>query len=893
MSPTLAFLRRYRVALGTALVLVLIGLGLLALRALTHEITYDQLRQTLHALTLRQLLPAMALTALSYLALTFYDVIALRVIGRPLPWRTAAIGAFASYTLTHNLGLSVLTGGSVRHRVYVAAGLDSLDVARVIALTGAAFWIGVSALAALAMSLHTGPLAIGPLHLGAGPTRASGALMLALLLALGTLCARARGPLRIWKISLALPDGPTLLAQLGVSLVDLVCAASALFVLLPHASLALFPAFVLAYALGLLVSVLSHVPGGIGVFEAVILAVIPQDHAQVLAALIAYRIVYYLLPLALALVLLAWREARASRAVNQVLGDSQALAGSLVPALSSTAAFLGGGMLLLSGSLPAIHDRLGGLSDVLPLPFIEASHIAASLVGTALLLVAPGLYRRLDGACLATRLLLVAGALFSLAKGIDYEEAIVCLAIAGILQVSRKLFYRRTALTAQPFTTGWATAITMALGLATWAGFFAYRHVAYQDDLWWKFALHGDAPRFLRATLASAVFLAAFALWRLLSPARPEDPAELSAEDAAAIRTILARSPRSETMLALTGDKRFLLSPARDAFVMYQVKGHSWIVMGDPVGEPAAWSDLLWALRERVDRAQGRLLLYEMTPAALDLAIGMGLQVIKFGEEAIVDLAGYDLQSPRLRSIRKAARVAERAGAELRIVPAEAVPVILDELERISDEWLAAKGAQEKGFSLGRFDRAYIEQFDVALVMVEGRIVAFANLWLTGVHHEASLDLMRQSAEAPSGTMAFLFTRLIGWAQTRGYQRFSLGMVPLAGIDARHLAPVWAKAGALVFARGERLYGFRGLRTFKQKFAVDWEPRYIAGPSGLGLLKGLRDASRLIAQGPSAPVQPLPPATDRPEAPPPAPALPRTPTPPVTASAPTPRPALA
>ncbi|WP_157085490.1 GNAT family N-acetyltransferase, partial [Sphingomonas adhaesiva] len=317
--------------------------------------------------------------------------------------------------------------------------------------------------------------------------------------------------------------------------------------------------------------------------------------------------------------------------------------------------------------------------------------------------------------------------------------------------------------------------------------------------------------------------------------------------DAGAIARILAGATRTDAMLALTGDKRFLLSDDDSALLMYQVRGSSWIVMGDPVGAPAAWPALLWQMRDMADRAQGRLLLYQVTAPMLDLAIGMGLEIIKYGEEAVVDLPAFTLDTPRLRSVRKAERAVARKGAEFRIVPA-AVPVVMDELARVSDEWVRAKRHEEKGFSLGRFDRDYLSHFDIALVLIDGRIVAFANLWLTAGRSEASVDLMRQVDDAPPGTMDFLFVHLLQWAQARGYRRFTLGIAPLSGIEGRRLAPAWAKAAALVFRHGERFYGFRGLRAYKEKYAPEWEPRYIAGPHGLGMLKALRDLSRLVGR---------------------------------------------
>jgi phosphatidylglycerol lysyltransferase len=352
--------------------------------------------------------------------------------------------------------------------------------------------------------------------------------------------------------------------------------------------------------------------------------------------------------------------------------------------------------------------------------------------------------------------------------------------------------------------------------------------------------------------------LAGAAIWRLLSPAAAPAGGASPDEDKAAIRAILRSTTRTEAMLALTGDKRFLISRERDAFLMYQVEGGSWIVMGDPIGAPQAWAELLWTLRDLADRQQGRILLYEVSPAALDLAIGLGLQIIKYGEEAIVDLADFALDTPRLRNARRSERAAAKVGARFHIVPAAAVPVVLDELERISDEWIRSKGHREKSFSLGRFDREYLSNFDVGLVTIEGRIVAFANLWLTEGKQEASVDLMRHRDDAPPGTMDFLFVNLIQWAKERGYRRFTLGMAPLAGIDGHRLAPAWAKVAALVFRHGERFYGFRGLHGYKEKFAPVWEPRYVAGPRGLGLIQALRDLSRLIGREGAGPPPPAP-----------------------------------
>ncbi|WP_394648436.1 bifunctional lysylphosphatidylglycerol flippase/synthetase MprF [uncultured Sphingomonas sp.] len=849
-----ARLARHRTALSLVAVLVLIALGFAAMQQLTRELHFSQVRAALHALSPWQVAASIAFTALSYLTLTGYDVLALRIIGRPLPWRTAALGSFTSYTLSHNLGLSLLTGGSARYRIYTAAGLDGPDVARVIGIASATFWSGVVTVASVALLARTGPIDLAGITIPAALSHGVAAAVLVAVAAVVMLCGNASGPLRIWRLSVPLPSVGQALAQIGLAVLDTGAAAAALFVLVQGADPALLPAFILAYALGIVAAVLAHVPGGIGVFEAVVLAVLPGDRSVAFAALIAYRVIYYLLPLAVAVAILAWREGMRRRHLlnhplsSRLLRDGRAVANGIAPLALTAATFMGGAMLLLSGSLPSLHHRMGVLSRIVPLPFIEASHIAASLVGTGLLLLAPGLYRRLDGAFVATRALLLAGAAFSLAKGIDYEEATACLTLAAMLQWTRGAFYRRTALTQIRWSAGWMSAVLVVLAAAVWIGLFAYRRVPYADDLWWRFALKGDAPRFLRATLAATVALAVALVWRWMSPPRPL-PAQHA--DPAAVAHVLALADRTDAMLATIGDKRFLFAESGDAMLMYQVRGASWIVMGDPIGERDDWPELLWRIRDKADQAQGRLLLYQVTGPVLELAIGMGLHVIKYGEEAVIDLPDFTLETPRLRSVRKAERAAARRNLSFRIVPAAAVAVVLDELQAISDEWMRAKDQAEKSFSLGHFNRDYLQRSDVALVMEGERIVAFANLWLTANHEEASVDLMRYRDDAPHGTMDYLFVNILTWARERGYRRFSLGIAPLSGISGRRLAPAWARAASLVFHHGERLYGFRGLRSYKEKFAPRWEPRYIAGPRGIAMIRTLRDLSRLIGHAPA------------------------------------------
>lgn len=859
----MAWLMRYRAPLAAAAIVAIVALGLTALHHLTATLSLHEVETAFRAIPPGNIALALALTALSYLALTFYDVLALGVIGRPLPWRTAALASFTSYTLSHNLGFSALTGGSARYRVYHAAGLDAAEVARIVVLAGITFWLGLVSVASLVLLFSAEAVTVGTVTLSPNTVHLAGIAALAIAAALPIASAFGLHRIGFGAWSIPVPRPRDAVAQLAIASVDLAAASGALFILVPGADASMLPAFVLAYSAALLLSLVTHVPGGIGVFEATIIAALPGDRAVLFAALIAYRAIYYLLPLALGIALLAFNEGRRSRGrAALLLSGARGIASGIAPLLLSAATFIGGVILLLSASLPALPERLLALRAIVPLPFIEASHFATSLVGTALLVLAPGLYRRLDGALVAVRALLITGAVFSLAKGLDYEEAIVLTAVAGLLQWTRPAFYRRTALTSAPLSASWLGGVAIAFGLAIWVGFFANRHVEYQDALWWQFAWSGDASRFLRAMLGASVLLIGIGVWRLLAPASARTIA--GTIDAAVLARALAATDRTDAMLALTGDKCFLVADTQDAFLMYQVKGSSWIVMGDPVGPQERWPELLWTIRTMADAAQGRLLLYQISGAALSQAIELGLHITKYGEEALVELEDFALEGPRMRGLRQAERRVAREDAQFEVIPAGSVPAILPELKTVSDEWLAAKAQKEKSFSLGRFDPSYLAQFDCAIVRRHDRIVAFANIWATPDKAELSLDLMRHCRDAPSGTMDFLFVHLMLWGRAQGYHRFSLGAAPLSGIDPRRLSPLWAKAAALLFNHGERFYGFKGLRAYKDKFSPRWEPRFIASPGGLSFVHGMADLAALIAEAPplpQRPSQPVVPAT--------------------------------
>ena len=191
-------------------------------------------------------------------------------------------------------------------------------------------------------------------------------------------------------------------------------------------------------------------------------------------------------------------------------------------------------------------------------------------------------------------------------------------------------------------------------------------------------------------------------------------------------------------------------------------------------------------------------------------------------------LASFSLEGRRRGNLRRSWRKTGEDGATFEVLGPAEVCAQMDELQRVSDAWLAMHSGGEKTFSLGGFDAAYIAEFPVAVVRGGGRIVAFATLWTTAQRSAFSIDLMRYAEDAPKDVMDFLFIELIAWGRAQGYAAFDFGMAPLAGLDDRPLAPIMSRVGRLLFERGEDIYNFQGVRRFKDKYDPLWSPRYIA-----------------------------------------------------------------
>ncbi len=331
---------------------------------------------------------AVGLTLLNYVILVGYDVLAIRYIRQIMSFPRIALASFLGYAVGNNFG-TLLGGSTIRLRLYTAWGLTAVDILKLVLILSVTFWIGLFALAGVVFIVDPLPIP-DRLYLPGANTVPIGFLLLSVAVGYLVLCAVRRKPLKIRQWEFAPPPFVLSLLQLLVAMVDLMVAAAVLYVLLPASLDVGYFHFLAIYLLALIAALFSQVPGGLGVLELVILLLLsPSEPQSVVGALLAYRAIYYLIPLAIGLLLLGGNEIALNRGqmgrVANVLGRWTTLVAPRVLALT---VFVAGVMMLFSGATPAEHGRLKLLHELLPLPVIELSHFLGSIVGILLILLA-------------------------------------------------------------------------------------------------------------------------------------------------------------------------------------------------------------------------------------------------------------------------------------------------------------------------------------------------------------------------------------------------------------------------------------------------------------------------------------------------------------------------
>lgn len=295
------------ISAGFSLLIMVIAAA--TLYQLARDVDIDKIFATLDTLPLRKAMIAAGFIAAAYVTLTFYDLFALRTIGKAdVPYRIAALAGFTSYTVGHNLGATVFTGGVIRYRIYSSWGLGVIDVAKIAFVTGLTFWLGNAFLLGSGM-VYAPEAASAVNHLPPWVNRGIG--LAALVVIVGYLMWLLPRPRMIgranWRV--VLPSFRLTFVQIGIGVADLSLIAFAMYALLPAEPTVDFMTLLVIFVTATLLGFLSHAPGSLGVIEAAMLLGLAQfQKEELLASLLMFRFLYFVIPLFAAATILGLRE---------------------------------------------------------------------------------------------------------------------------------------------------------------------------------------------------------------------------------------------------------------------------------------------------------------------------------------------------------------------------------------------------------------------------------------------------------------------------------------------------------------------------------------------------------------------------------------------------------
>jgi phosphatidylglycerol lysyltransferase len=520
-------------------------------------------------------------------------------------------------------------------------------------------------------------------------------------------------------------------------------------------------------------------------------------------------------------------------------GGPRWLAGVFLSAIT-----LGSGLLnLLSVMGGPSHRRV--LAQIFPIEFFQLSRTLTLLVGFALIVSSLNIYKRKKRAWGIVLGLAALSTVFHLVREVEYREALFSFALVVLLLLMRNMFTVKSSVP-NISSAFWRLllAATIAVGYGV-AGFWFLdeRHFGINfhigDSI--RTTLHllslsGDsrlvphteyAKWFLDSlylTTVTAILYSGFALFRPVIHRFREVPRER-----ALARDILQRYGRiSLDFFKVWPDKSYFFSSSHRCFLAYKVGAHVALVLGDPVGPE---DEIEPTIREFLEMCRDNgwgVGFYQVLPDFLAVYRRVGLHKLKIGDDAVVQLSTFSLEGRSKRGFRK--KISQLEAMGIRAVEyAPPIPDhVLAQLKAVSDEWLQIPGRRERTFTLGQFDPGYLRSTPLfAALDRNGNMLAFINLISTSSHREISGDLIRRRTEAPNGTMDYLLANLFLRLKGKGYERFNLGMVPMAGFHEREEATAEERAIHSFFQQLNFLFSFRGLRYYKAKFDPVWAPRYL------------------------------------------------------------------
>jgi phosphatidylglycerol lysyltransferase len=801
--------------------LVLLVLAALELKKFIAGLNVDLLRNEIGQLHVPKLILILLIAFVAISPMFFYDFIIVKMLGIKVPGKQLVKQSFIANTFSNLIGFGGLAGVMLRTYFYTKYETDKPKLLRTIAYVSLFYLSGISLLCwIIPIGYRDFPLLTEKKWL---------------FVAVLAVCLYLPVLIFVYFFQNKKGINRVVTVQFGVKLL---CASFfewfAIFLIfwlfsmllsIPISFKDLIPVYIVATCAG----IVSMIPGGLGSFDLVFLwgtQNLGIQDEKILVMLLFYRIGYQVLPFLAAFVLFIkeyWDKW--NKSWNNL---PNALIQSTSHMLLTFMVFASGLILLLSTAVPGIMGRLKIAQEILSIPIMHISHQLTVAAGFVLLGLSRGIEYRVKRAYHLTIAVLSLGALFSIFKGIDYEEAIFLVIVALLLRISKNRFYRKS------YVLTWGKSIFDIAVITIFTALFLI--IGYSNLPSSKlnipkrlqpFVITDYRDLFYSALigLVIAFFILILGYW-FRRPKKWAMETSINQEEKV-LEHVSKYNGKVLTHLIFLHDKFLYWNKQQNVLFSYQIYADKVVVLGDPIGEKAEWRFAIEEFLDLSDQYGYTPVFYEVSDEMLPFLHEYGYDFFKLGEEAFVDLKRFSLSGKKMKGVRAVKNKLERENYYFEMVKPPFQNSLMNELKEISDQWL--QGRKEKGFSLGFFDENYLNRTEIALVKDDDqRIIGFATIMpVYDEHQTISIDLMRFLPDAPAGTMDFIFLSLFEWAKENNYVHFNLGMAPLSNVGLSKFSFLSEKIASQIFLHGQFFYHFQGLRKFKSKYAHFWEPKYL------------------------------------------------------------------
>lgn len=802
--------------------LLLLIFALLEMRKFTRDINVNLLKDELNRLNFWLLLVILAVTFTAVLPMVLYDVILFRILKIKKLKRELLEQSFIANSFSNLIGFGGIVGAMLRTYFFHRLEPDNRRLLGVIASVSLFYLTGISVLSwVVTTSYRDYPLFIDTRWLYFAAVGVG--LYLPVFYIIHIFQSK--------KENKSLINTKAGIQLVSVSVIEWFAVFCAIFLLnkllgIDISIRNLFPVYIVAACAG----IISMIPGGLGSFDLIFLWGMRDLHAgeeKVLVLLLFYRIGYYFLPFLISLIFfikLYWKK------WNQSWNDlPKAIIQGISHIILTVLVFSSGLIMLLSASIPGIMSRLRIAKELLSFPIINVSHQLSVAAGFLLLGLSRGIEYRVKRTYELTMFALILAALFSIFKGIDYEQAIFLIIVALILRISKAQFYRESYVLTWGKTIFDVTVIFLITSMYLIIGylnlpsaklvipkkFIPYVIVNYHDLFF---------SAVIGLLIASIILMLGYLIslpqkWKFVTSDGHEKEIFFHLEK---------YHGNPLTHLIFLHDKYIFWNKKKNVLIPFQKFADKLVILGDPIGEKSELSNAIEEFQEKADLYGFTLVFYQVSDDMLPYLHNHGFAFFKLGEEAYLDLKSFSLIGNNKQGLQGLREQFTLEKYSYKILRPPFSDDFLRELKEISEDWL--QGREEQGFSVGYFDEAYLNKAPIAIVQDDNKIIlGFMSIMpVYDDHQTVSVDLVRFRPETPEGTLDFLILSIINWAKLQGYCRFNLGMAPLANVGLSRFAFLSEKIAAQIFLHGHFLYQFQDLRGFKEKYTDVWESKYLA-----------------------------------------------------------------